>query len=96
VQLAKDAKERKSTITLPPKVFSLSPTMVNKAEQTGPQRARTFAEVEGDFLAYDKSSATSIRVSTRQRPARRQLPLTFQGAGCCSTRNDNFVRLERA
>jgi regulation of enolase protein 1 (concanavalin A-like superfamily) len=97
-QLAKDAKERKSTITLPPKVFSLSPKMLNKQKKPVHNAPRTFAEVEGDFLAYVKVFGDiDPGLDPTSDQLGRRLPLTFQGAGLLLYQDkDNFVRLERA
>ncbi len=96
-QLAKDAKERKSTITLPPKVFSLSPKMLNKQKKPVHNAPRTFAEVEGDFLAYVKVFGDiDPGLDPTSDQLGRRLPLTFQGAGLLLYLDkDNFVRLER-
>jgi S1-C subfamily serine protease/regulation of enolase protein 1 (concanavalin A-like superfamily) len=96
-QLAKYAAERKSTITLPPKLFSLSPKML-KQKKPIHNAPRTLAEVEGDFLAYVQVNGDidpGLDPTTDSRG--RKLPFTFQGAGLLLYQDkENFVRLERA
>ena len=95
--LARDEKGCKSSIPLPPKLFSLSPTIVKQRKPLH-NAPRTMAEVDGDFLAYVKVDGDidpGLDPATDSRG--RRLTLTFQGAGLLLYRDkDNFVRLERA
>ncbi len=95
-RLARDEKGCKSSIALPPKLFSLSPTIVKQRKPLH-NAPRTMAEVDGDFLAYVKVDGDidpGLDPATDSRG--RRLTLTFQGAGLLLYRDkDNFVRLER-
>jgi len=97
-QLAKDAREHKSTITLPPKVFSLSPKVTNRQRKPIHNAPRAMTEVEGDFLAYVQVNGDidpGLDATTDARG--HKLPFSFQGAGLLLYQDkDNFVRLERA
>ncbi len=97
-QLAKDVREHKSTITLPAKVFSLSPKLTNRQKKPVHNAPRAMAEVEGDFLAYVQVNGdidSGLDPTTVARGHR--LPFSFQGAGLLLYQDkDNFVRLERA
>ena len=97
-QFARDAKERKSTITLPPKVFSLSPHVLGKQRKPVHNAPRAFTEVEGDFLSYVKVFGDiDPGLDPASDPRGRRLPVVFQGAGLLLYQDkDNFVRLERA
>jgi S1-C subfamily serine protease/regulation of enolase protein 1 (concanavalin A-like superfamily) len=96
-RLAKDEKERKSSIALPPKLFSLSPKIVKQRKPLH-NAPRTMAEVEGDFLAYVKVDGDiDPGLDPPADPRGRRLPITFQGAGLLLYQDkENFVRLERA
>ena len=89
--------ERKSSITLPSKLYSLSPKIV-KQKKPLHNAPRTMAEVDGDFLAYVKVDGEidpGLDAPTDSRGQR--LPFPFQGAGLLLYQDkDNFVRLERA
>jgi S1-C subfamily serine protease/regulation of enolase protein 1 (concanavalin A-like superfamily) len=97
-QLAKDVTEHKSTITLPAKVFSLSPKVADRQRKPIHNAPRAMAEVEGDFLAYVRVNGDidpGLDPTTDARGHR--LPFSFQGAGLLLYQDkDNFVRLERA
>jgi S1-C subfamily serine protease/regulation of enolase protein 1 (concanavalin A-like superfamily) len=96
-QLLKDAKDRKSTITLPNKVFTLSPKVL-KLRRPIHNAPRTMTEVEGDFLAYVQVSGDiNTGLDPTTDPRGRRLPVVYQGAGLLLYQDkDNFVRLERA
>jgi S1-C subfamily serine protease/regulation of enolase protein 1 (concanavalin A-like superfamily) len=97
-QFVRNAKDHKSTITLPAKVFTLSPKVPNKLKKPIHNAPRAMAEVEGDFLAYVQVNGDidpGLDPTTDARGHR--LPFSFQGAGLLLYQDkDNFVRLERA
>jgi S1-C subfamily serine protease/regulation of enolase protein 1 (concanavalin A-like superfamily) len=97
-QFVKNAKEHKSTITLPAKVFTLSPKVPNKQRKPIHNAPRAMAEVEGDFLAYVQVNGDiDPGLDPTTDPRGHKLPFSFQGAGLLLYQDkDNFVRLERA
>jgi S1-C subfamily serine protease len=99
-QLTKDTREHKSTISMPGKVFSLSPSVTNSRRRPIHNAPRAMAEVEGDFLAYVKVNGDidpGIDLITITDPRGVRASLAFQGAGLLLYQDkDNFLRLERA
>jgi S1-C subfamily serine protease/regulation of enolase protein 1 (concanavalin A-like superfamily) len=97
-RLNKDSTQHKSTIALPPKVFSLSPQVLNRQRKPIHNAPRAMAEVEGDFLAYVQVDGDIDPGLDPASDARgRKLPFSFQGAGLLLYQDkNNFVRLERA
>jgi hypothetical protein len=99
-QLTKDTREHKSTISMPGKVFSLSPSVTNSRRRPMHNAPRAMAEVEGDFLAYVEVNGDidpGIDLITITDPRGVRASLAFQGAGLLLYQDkDNFLRLERA
>jgi S1-C subfamily serine protease/regulation of enolase protein 1 (concanavalin A-like superfamily) len=95
-KMARDAKGIK--ITIPGKLHTLSPQIVDKKNKAIKNAPMTLADVSGDFFMH-------VRVTGDMRPGTdapldpkngRRLPITFQGAGIVLWQDrDNYIRLER-
>jgi len=94
--LARDDKSLK--ITIPGKLHTLSPQILNKKKQATKNAPMVLAPVQGDFIAH-------VRVVGPMRPGTdsvphpgtgKALPITFNGAGLVLWQDkDNYIRLER-
>lgn len=88
----------KIKITVPGKLHTLAPQIVDKKNKAIKNAPMTLAKVDGDFLIH-------VRVTGDMRPGASQLKhpktgkdigLTFQGAGIVLWQDqDNYIRLER-
>jgi S1-C subfamily serine protease/regulation of enolase protein 1 (concanavalin A-like superfamily) len=95
--LSKDPGGRKATISIPPRIYTLSPQIKQKGKPIH-NAPRTVCEVEGDFLAAVQVNGNINPGLDPPLDARgHKLRLTFQGAGLLLYQDkDNFLRLERA
>ena len=97
-QLIRDDVQNKVTISMPGKLFTLSPRITSRSKKPLHNAPRVLADVEGDFLTYVQVSGDiNPGIDPPTDPRGRKLPISFQGAGLLLYQDkNNFVRLERA
>ncbi len=96
-KLVKNEQTHKVEITMPEKLFTLSPLLKRKGQPLH-NAPMSLTDVEGDFLiSVQVTGNMNPGTVPAKDPLGRTLPFTFQGAGLIVYQDkSNFFRLERA